>query len=107
MLIPLELKTKNFKNKQMKKITQFLLMTVVMLFATVAFSQCVTTASIGGLISDSQGEPLPGANVVAIHTPSGTTYGAASDFDGYFRISNMRVGGPYTITITYVGYKEY
>jgi hypothetical protein len=107
MLIPLELKTKNFKNKQMKKITQFLLMTVVMLFATVAFSQGVTTASIGGLISDSQGEPLPGANVVAIHTPSGTTYGAASDFDGYFRISNMRVGGPYTITITYVGYKEY
>lgn len=107
MLIPLELKTKNFKNKQMKKITQFLFMTVVMLFTTVAFSQGVTTASIGGLITDSQGEPLPGANVVALHTPSGTTYGAVTDFDGYYRISNMRVGGPYKVTITYVGFKEY
>lgn len=80
---------------------------VALLFTTIAFSQGVTTASIGGQVTDETGEPLPGASVVAIHTPSGTTYGAATDFDGYYRISNMRTGGPYQVTISYIGYEDY
>ncbi len=91
----------------MKKITQFLLMAVMFLFTAMSFAQGVTTSSINGQITDGNGDPLPGANVVAVHTPSGTTYGAASDFDGYYRISNMRTGGPYKLTISYVGYQEY
>jgi hypothetical protein len=71
-----------------------------------AFAQGVTTSSINGKVIDDANEPLSGANVVAVHTPSGTTYGAISDFDGFFRIVNMRTGGPYTITITYVGYED-
>lgn len=77
------------------------------LFTAIAFSQGVTTSSIGGKVIDNTGEPLPGASVVAVHTPSGTVYGASTDFDGFYRISNMRVGGPYKITITYIGFKEY
>ncbi len=80
---------------------------VAFLFTAVAFSQGVTTASVGGQVTDQTGEPLPGASIVAIHTPSGTTYGAATDFDGYYRISNMRTGGPYQITISYIGYEDY
>ncbi len=91
----------------MKKITQFLCFAVVMLFTAVGFAQGVTTSSINGQVTEANGEPLPGANVVAVHTPSGTTYGVATDFDGYYRISNMRTGGPYTITISYVGYQDY
>ncbi|RNC88418.1 MAG: TonB-dependent receptor [Winogradskyella sp.] len=91
----------------MKKITQFLLVTVAFLFTTVAFAQGVTTSSLGGQVTDAQGEPLPGATVIAVHTPTGSKYGAATDFDGYYRISNMRTGGPYTVTISYVGFKEF
>ncbi|MEO0571109.1 MAG: carboxypeptidase regulatory-like domain-containing protein [Bacteroidota bacterium] len=79
----------------------------VALFVTAfAFSQGVTTSALGGKITDAAGEPLPGASVVAIHTPTGTTYGAATDFDGFYRISGMRTGGPYTITFSYVGFND-
>ncbi|MFV9551460.1 TonB-dependent receptor [Algibacter sp. PT7-4] len=71
----------------------------------VAFSQ-VTTSNIKGLILDETSVPLPGANVVAVHTPTGTKYGAATNFDGRFNLLNLRVGGPYSITISFVGYKE-
>ncbi len=91
----------------MKKFNQFLFLATVMLFTTVAFAQGVTTASINGQITEPNGSPLPGASVVAVHTPSGTTYGVATDFDGFYRISNMRTGGPYSIIISYVGFTDY
>ncbi len=91
----------------MKKFTKLFFFVMMILFATVSYAQGVTTSSMNGQITDAAGEPLPGANVVAIHTPSGTTYGAASDFDGFFRMSNMRTGGPYKVTISYVGYTEF
>lgn len=87
----------------MKKIY---LIAIAFFTAAIAFSQGVTTSSIGGKITDNAGEPLPGASVVAIHGPSGTTYGAATDFDGFYRISGMRIGGPYKITISYVGFND-
>lgn len=91
----------------MKKTTQFLLLMMAFFAITASFGQGVTTSSLNGQVTDAAGEPLPGANIVAIHTPTGTKYGAASDFDGYFRISNMRSGGPYAITISYVGFKDF
>jgi outer membrane receptor protein involved in Fe transport len=76
------------------------------LFTATAFAQGVTSSSLGGQVTDNVGEPLPGASIVAEHVPSGTVYGAATDFDGFYRISGMRTGGPYTITISYVGFNE-
>ena len=77
------------------------------LMTAMAFSQGVTTSSIGGRITDAAGEPLSGANVVALHVPSGSVYGAAADMDGYYRIGGMRPGGPYTISISYIGFEEF
>lgn len=91
----------------MKKITQFLVMTVALLFATMSFAQGVTTSSLGGQITDNAGAPLPGATVVAVHVPTGSKYGTATDFDGYYRISNMKSGGPYKVTISYVGFQDF
>ncbi|MCZ6595298.1 MAG: carboxypeptidase regulatory-like domain-containing protein, partial [Bacteroidetes bacterium] len=61
-------------------------------------------SSIKGLVTDNNSEPISGANIVAVHTPSGTTYGAITNFDGRFNLLNMRIGGPYSVTISYVGY---
>lgn len=69
-----------------------------------ATAQGVTTSSMSGRVTDEKGEPLIGANVLAVHVPSGTTYGNATDLDGYFRIPGMRVGGPYKVTVSYTGY---
>jgi hypothetical protein len=78
---------------------------LVAFIQTLSLAQ-VTTSSLTGIITDAKGESLIGANVVAIHTPSGTTYGTSTDLDGSFRIPGMRIGGPYKITVTYTGYAE-
>ncbi len=66
-----------------------------------AWAQSVTTGSITGLVTDGQ-NPVPGAEVTAKHEPSGTQYKAVTRTDGGFSIPNMRVGGPYTVTTTYL-----
>ncbi|WGK65995.1 TonB-dependent receptor [Croceiramulus getboli] len=90
----------------MKKIT-YLMAVAMMLLTAVSFAQGVTTSAINGRVLDNTENPLPGANIIAVHQPSGSTYGATTDFDGFYRISNMRVGGPYTITISYVGFDDF
>ena len=70
-----------------------------------SFAQ-VTTSSIRGVVYDDAGQPLPDATVVAVHTPTGTRYGTTTNFDGIANIRNMRVGGPYKITISYVGFEN-
>jgi len=74
------------------------------LTALSSFAQ-VTTASVRGVVSDETGQSIPGANIVAVHVPSGTSYGTVTQFNGSFNIPNMRIGGPYTITVSYVGFK--
>jgi hypothetical protein len=64
-----------------------------------------TTSQMLGTVSDGK-TGLAGATVVAIHVPSGTTYTTTTRKDGRFNLPGMRVGGPYTLTVSYVGYKE-
>ena len=71
--------------------------------AGAALAQGVTTGQIVGIVTDSQQQPVAGASVIAIHEPSGTTYEATTRADGRFSIPNMRVGGPYTVTVAYTG----
>jgi len=78
-----------------------------LLLPLVALSQGVTTSSMKGTVVDENGEILPGANVLVVHVPSGTEYGAATNSSGAFNIRNMRVGGPYRVRITFVGYEPF
>ncbi|MEG3658163.1 carboxypeptidase regulatory-like domain-containing protein [Arenibacter palladensis] len=66
----------------------------------------VTTSNIRGVVLDDEDIPLLGANVVAVHTPTGTKYGAITNEDGRFNLLNLRVGGPYEVTISFIGYKS-
>jgi len=84
----------------------FMLIVLVIAVPTMILAQGVTKSAINGMITDDKGEPLVGANVVAVHEPSGTSYGAAVRDGGFFDIPNMRVGGPYIVTVTFVGYQE-
>lgn len=81
-------------------------MAFALLAFTGAFAQGVTTASITGKVTTSNGEALSDASVVAIHVPSGTRYGTSTRADGAFTIPNTRVGGPYTITASFIGYVD-
>ena len=65
-----------------------------------------TTSKIKGIITDNIGEPMFGANVVALHTPTGTISGTNAQDNGRYTLSNLRIGGPYTITISYLGFKS-
>ena len=90
----------------MKRITSLLLF-VMSFFAltNIAFAQGVTTASLSGMIKDDKGEGLPGAVIVAVHTPSGSKYATATQPDGRYALQGLRVGGPYTIKISFVSFK--
>ncbi len=93
-----------FLIKKPKTMNKKILIILFLLLGVAGFSQ-TTTASMRGIITDTTAEPLGGASVVALHIPSGTSYGAVTQFDGSYNIQNMRIGGPYKITVSYVGYK--
>ncbi|MCX6319869.1 MAG: carboxypeptidase regulatory-like domain-containing protein [Bacteroidetes bacterium] len=70
-----------------------------------SLSAQITTSAIGGTVKSTTDEALTGATIVATHVPSGTKYVTVTRPGGVFSIQNMRVGGPYLIEITFVGYK--
>ena len=79
---------------------------MVMLAAALSAAAQATTSSISGAVSDAAGNKLQGAAVVARHEPSGSEYGVYTDRNGYFNIQGMRTGGPYTVEISYIGYRS-
>ncbi len=89
----------------MQRLRGFLLLTLLLAVPNLIYAQGVTTASISGTIKDTQGQPVPGATVIVLHVPSGTKYGTSTQLDGRYFVRGLRVGGPYTITVSDVGYK--
>ena len=86
----------------MIKKMKFLTVVFFLLLATVVQAQ-VTTSSMSGRVTDAEGAVI-GATVIATHQPSGTTYGTVTNMEGRFNLNGMRVGGPYTVEISYIGY---
>ena len=80
-------------------------MPLLLFFGTATLMAQVTTSTLGGKISETDGQPMPGATILATHMPSGTRYGATSNSQGMYSIQGMRPGGPYTVSVSFVGYK--
>ena len=80
-----------------------LLTTLVCPFAVRA--QGVTTAAAAGVVRGADGAPLADATVIAVHVPSGTTYRAVVRAGGAYTLPNLRVGGPYRVTASMLGYQ--
>ena len=77
---------------------------VAALVGITAFAQ-VTTSSLNGKVVDANGNAIPGAAVIAIHTPSGTQYYAVANAEGRYFINGMRSGGPYSVEVSCLGYQ--
>ncbi|MBF6627886.1 MAG: TonB-dependent receptor [Proteiniphilum sp.] len=86
----------------MVKKMRFLAVALSLLLATVLNAQ-VTTSSMSGRVTDAEGAVI-GATVIATHQPSGTTYATVTNLEGRLNLNGMRVGGPYTVEISYIGY---
>jgi hypothetical protein len=82
-----------------------ILFSLILLFS-LSLSAQTTTSKINGIITDTTGETLFGANIMALHTPTGTVSGTTALDNGRYALSNLRIGGPYTISVSYLGYKS-
>ncbi len=80
------------------------LLVAMMIFLVSSAMAQVTTSSMTGRV-EADGEDVIGATIEAVHTPSGTRYQAVTNAKGIFSINGMRVGGPYKVQISYIGYE--
>ncbi|WP_288286350.1 TonB-dependent receptor [uncultured Prevotella sp.] len=78
----------------------------LMLTMTLSVVAQVTTSSMTGKVSmEGSNEEIIGASVQAVHEPSGTRYTAVTNVNGRFTIQGMRTGGPYAVTVSYIGHQ--
>lgn len=84
-----------------------LYMLSVLLIAIVqaVLAQVTTSALTGKVTLGNTNESVIGATIQVVHMPSGTRYATVTNADGRYTIQGMRVGGPYTIKVSYIGYQ--
>ena len=82
-----------------------LLALVAMFLVALSSSAQVTTSALSGVVTDEYQQAMIGATITALHTPSGTKYNAVTNMDGRYTIQGMRPGGPYTVSVSYIGYE--
>jgi hypothetical protein len=64
----------------------------------------ITTGLLGGAVTDTSGAALPGVTIEATHQPTGTSYSTVTDTSGRFKLANVRVGGPYAVSVSLEGF---
>lgn len=89
----------------MRNILSFLLCAILAVAAVPALGQGVTSGAIAGVVTDQEGDVLPGVTITAVHEPTSTRYIVVSRADGRYDIFNARVGGPYNVSAALEGFK--
>ncbi len=82
------------------------LILVPLLFLTLHLSAQVTTATISGIVKDSRGAPLGSATITVEFPDAGIKQILITKSDGRFTLPNLRVGGPYKVTVNHVSYQQ-
>ena len=78
---------------------------ILIIFLSILGHAQVTTSAMSGIVKSNTGEVLPGASVMVVHKPTGSRYFSTTGYDGGYSVQGLRPGGPYTVTVTYVGFK--
>ena len=78
---------------------------ILIIFLSALGHSQVTSSAMSGTVKSNSGETLPGASVEVRHNPTGTKYFSTTDGNGGYAVQGIRPGGPYTVKVTYVGYK--
>ena len=74
-------------------------------FTMVGFGQ-ITTSTISGVVKNEKNEALVGATIHAVHQPTGTEYKTSTNKSGVYVLPAVRVGGPYVIHASFVGFRK-
>ena len=71
------------------------------------WAQSSTTGALAGsVVAEEDSSALPGAQITAVHEPTGTRASGLTRSDGRFTIPNLRVGGPYAVTAAFDGFRD-
>ncbi len=84
--------------------TCVLILAVLCLIAPAVYAQS-TSGSMSGTVTDPNGAVIPGAKVVATHTPTNRDYDTVTTDAGIYVFPTLPAG-PYTLTVTQPGFKK-
>jgi hypothetical protein len=90
------------RNPKLTKVITALCVSILCLYVNAQ----VTTATLSGTILNTEGKPLPGATVKIVYADAGINKTTLTQSNGSFVVPNLRVGGPYKVTVSFVGYGE-
>lgn len=85
---------------------KFMVLFIAFVGSVLSANAQITTSATHGRVTDQQGQSIPGASVIAVHLPTGTKYGTSTRTDGKYNLTNLKIGGPYVITVKFVGYND-
>lgn len=87
-----------------KSLLALLLLAFVAVFTPAILAQGTVSSGLNGTVLDKGGQPVTGAAVTALHTPTNARFSAVSRAGGRFSFRGLPPGGPYTVTATAEGY---
>jgi len=67
----------------------------------------ISTAAIHGNVTDQAGAVVPNADITVLNTSNGIAVTAKSDSSGYFKVPQLQIGGPYTISVMSQGFAKF
>jgi len=88
----------------MKNVFRITFISLSLLISIISLGQ-QTSSAIVGKVLDSKTESLPGATIQIVYLPTNVSVGVTTNKEGRFFIANLNPGGPYQLTVTFVGYK--